>query len=91
MHQKFLNTLISLGFKDIAKRRDDYHFNNFSDFLLELQTLSSSNGKIALVLIFNPDKSMTLLINEVNQSMLIESHLHSKTGAIIATTINNLV
>ena len=64
----------SLGFKDIAERGDEYHFNNFFDFLLELQTLSSSNGKIALVL-FNPDKSMTLLINEVNQSILIESNL----------------
>ena len=81
----------SLGFKDIAERGDEYHFNNFSDFLLELQTLSALNGKIALVLIFNPDKSMTLLINEVNQSMLIESHLHSNTGAIIATTLENQI
>ena len=59
--------------------------------MLELQTLSSSNGKIALVLIFNPDKSMTLLINEVNQSMLTESHLHSNTGAIIAITLENQI
>ena len=34
---------------------------------------------------------MTLIINEVNQSMLIESHLHSNTGAIFATTLENQI
>ena len=86
MPQKFLNAL-ALDLKILLKEGMSTIFNNFSDFVLELQTLSSSNGKIALVLIFNPDKSMTLLINEVNQSMLIESHLHSNTGAIIATSL----
>ncbi|XP_028394444.1 uncharacterized protein LOC114518637 [Dendronephthya gigantea] len=75
-----------LGFKDIAERGDEYHFDNFADFLLQLQLLSSSKVKIALVLIFNPDKAMTLLINELGQSMLVERHSHLDTGAIIATT-----
>ena len=80
-----------LGFKDIAERGDEYHFNNFADFLLELQILLSWRVKIALVLILNPGKSMTLLINELGQSMLIESHLHLDTGAIIATTLEKQI
>ena len=45
-------------------RGDEHQFNDFAHFLLELQILSSARVKLALVLIFHPDKSMTLLINE---------------------------
>ena len=74
-----------LGLIDNAERGEEYQFNNFSDFLLELQMLSTTRIKLAFVLIFHPDKSLSLLINELGQSMLIDSHSHLDTGAIIAT------
>ena len=75
-----------LGLMEIAERGDEYQFNNFSDFLHELQHLSARSVKLAFVLIFNPDKSIVLLINELGDSMLIDSHSHLNTGAIVATT-----
>ena len=75
-----------LGLTDIAERGDEYQFNNFADFLLELQHLLATRVKLAFVLIFHPDKSMVLLINELGESMLIDSHSHLNTGAIVATT-----
>ena len=76
-----------LALMEIAERGDEYQFNNFSVFLQELQHLSARSVKLAFVLIFNPDKSMVLLINELgDDSMLIASHSHLNTGAIVATT-----
>ena len=51
--------------------------------------LSTTRIKLAFVLIFHPDKSMSLLINELGESMLIDSHSHLDTGAIIATASEN--
>ena len=42
-----------LGLSDIAERRDEYQFNNFADFLLELQNLLSTRVKLHLYLLFN--------------------------------------
>ena len=78
-----------LGLIDNAERGEEYQFNNFADFLLELQMLSTTRIKLAFVLIFHPDKSMSLLINELGESMLIDSHSHLDTGAIIATASEN--
>ena len=75
-----------LGLIDIAERGDEYQFNNFAHFLLEIQMLSAARVKLALVLILQPDKLMTL-INEQGECMLIDSHSHSDTGAIIATIL----
>ena len=68
-----------LGLIDNAERGEEYQFNNFADFLLELQMLSTTRIKLAFVLIFHPDKSMSLLINELGESMLIDSHSHLDT------------
>ena len=76
------------GLAKVAERGDEYQFNNFGDFVLELNELSLAKVKLAFVLIFSPDKSMTLL-NELGESMLIDSHSHLKAGAIIATASNN--
>ena len=73
-----------LGLAGVAERGEEYQFNNFVD-LLELQMLSLARVKLAFVLIFSPDKSMTLLLNELGESMLIDSHSHLDTGTIIAT------
>ena len=80
-----------VGLADIAERGDEYQYNNFDDFLKELHSLSSSTEtvKLALVLIFYPDKSMVLLINERQESMLIDSHKHLDIGAIVATAAQN--
>ena len=74
-----------VGLTDIAEKGDEYHYNNFAnvDFLRESQT-----AKLAFVLIFR-DKSMVLLINEDKESMLIDSHKHLGTGAIVATAAQN--
>ena len=75
-----------VGLTDIAEKGDEYHYNNFAnfvDFLRESQT-----AKLAFVLIFG-DKSMVLLINEDKESMLIDSHKHLGTGAIVATAAQN--
>lgn len=41
---------------------------------------------MALVLILPPDKSMVLLINELGQLVLLESHKHMGIGGIVAAT-----
>ena len=76
-------------FKDITKTKgmyDTFH-NNFQDFFKYLSGLSRQ-VKLAFVLIFpvtGTAVSMVLLINEGGESMLIDSHKHLKTGAIVAT------
>jgi hypothetical protein len=77
-----------LGLAGVAERGEEYQFNNFVD-LLELQMLSLARVKLAFVLFFSPDKSMTLFLNELGESMLIDSHSHLDTGAIIATASDN--
>ena len=77
-----------LGLAGVAERGEEYQFDNFVD-LLELQMLSLARVKLAFVLIFSPDKSMTLFLNELGESMLIDSHSHLDTGAIIATASDN--
>ena len=41
---------------------------------------------MALVLILPPDKSMVLLINELGQLVLLESHKHMGIDGIVAAT-----
>ena len=41
---------------------------------------------MALVLILPPDMSMVLLINELGQLVLLESHKHTGIGGIVAAT-----
>jgi hypothetical protein len=41
--------------------------------------LSTTRTKLAFVIIFRPYKSMTLLINELSESMLIDSHSNLDT------------
>ncbi|XP_078345984.1 uncharacterized protein LOC144631432 [Oculina patagonica] len=54
----------------------------------ELQHLVArpNHTKLAAVLILPPDKSMLLLIGVNGESMLMESHTHQGTGAIIASS-----
>ena len=78
-----------LGLLDIAETGDEYQFNNLADFLVELQNLLLTQVKLAFVLIFHPDKSMVLLINDFCECMLLDSHTHLDTGAIVATSSQN--
>ena len=72
--------------KNIAERGDEYQFNTLDALLPKL---SPTGHKLAFVLIFHPDKSMVLLINERGESILIDSHLHLDIGAIVATASHN--
>ncbi len=76
----------NLGLKNIAERGDEYQFDRLDALLSELPPMGH---KLAFVLIFHPDKSMVLLINEHGVSMLIDSHLHLNIGAIVATASQN--
>ncbi len=76
----------NFGLKNIAERGDEYQFDTLDALLPEL---SPTGQKLAFVLIFHPDKSMVLLINEHGESMLIDSHLHLNIGAIMATASQN--
>lgn len=78
-----------MGLGNFTERRDEYQFNYFVEFLLELQHICLSKIKLAMVIILSPDKSMTLLVNKNGATMLVESHLHLNTGAIIATAAEN--
>ena len=77
-----------LNFTDI-EIVDDYPCNDFLTFSANLKVLLKKQVKLALVLIFHPDKSMVLLINKREESMLIDSHKHLGTGAIVATAAQN--
>ena len=76
----------NFGLKDIAERGVEYHFKTFDALLPKL---SPKGYKLAFVLIFYPDKSMVLLIDDSGESMLIDSHLHLNIGAIVATASQN--
>ena len=45
-----------------------------------------NHTKLAAVLILPPDKSMLLLIAAAGESMLLESHTHFGTGAIVTAS-----
>ena len=84
-----------LDFKNVTKTKglyDETH-SNFADFVENLTGLLSKQVKLAFVLVFareaGPGVSMVLLINERGESMLIDSHKHSETGAIVATAPEN--
>ena len=74
-----------LGFSGVVKCGDEYQFNRFSLFADELEHLAArpNHIKLAAVLILPPDKSMLLLIAAAGESMLLESHTHFGTGAIV--------
>ena len=74
-----------LGFSGVVKCGDEYQFNRFSPFADELEHLAArpNHIKLAAVLILPPDKSMLLLIAAAGESMLLESHTHFGTGAIV--------
>ena len=84
-----------LDFKNRAKTQGMYDktHSNFAHFVENLTGLLSKQVKLAFVLIFRPNQglpvSMVLLINELGESMLIDSHEHSKSGAIVATAPEN--
>ena len=84
-----------LDFKNHAKTKEMYDktHSNFAGFVENLTGLLSKQVKLAFVLIFAPREgvpvSMVLLINELGESILIDSHTHLKTGAIVATAPEN--
>ena len=77
-----------LGFSGVARCGDEYQFTSFQQFSTELESIIINSGrtKMALVLILPPDKSMVLLINELGQLVLLESHKHMGIGGIVAAT-----
>ena len=74
-----------MGFSGVARCGDEYQFTSFQQFSAELESIVNiSQAKLALVLILPPDKSMVLLISELGQLVLLESHRHQGVGGIVA-------
>ena len=65
---------------------DEYQFTSFQQFSTELESIIVNCGqtKTALVFILPPDKSMVLVIDELGQFVLLESHKHKGVGGIVA-------
>ena len=83
MPQKLSSTLhwVSVQWPD----EDEYQFTSFQQFAVELTTIvTSQQRKQAAVIILPPDKSMLLLIGEIGQLVLLESHRHMGIGGIVA-------
>ena len=75
-----------LGFSGVARCGDEFQFTSFQQFAVELTTIvNTSRTKLAAVLILPPDKSMVLLIGEMGQLVLLESHQHLGAGGIVAS------
>ena len=66
----------SLGFNGEARCGDEYQFTSFQQFSLELMAIvaTQQQRKLAAVIILPPDKTMVLLIGEMAQTVLLESH-----------------
>ena len=80
----------NLGLKNTLKIKEEYNYlDTFAELLQILRRLLSEETELASVLVFPPNKSMVLLINERGESMLIDSHKHLGTGAIVATAAQN--
>ena len=64
----------------------EYQFTSFRQFSTELESIIVNSGqtKTTLVFILPPDKSMVLLIDELGQLVLLESHKHMGLGGIVA-------
>ena len=77
-----------MGFSGVARGGDEYQFTSFQQFSTELESIIINSGetKMALVLILPPDKSIVLLIDELGQLVLLESHKHMGIGGIVAAT-----
>ena len=74
-----------LGISTVARCGDEYQFTSFQQFAVELATIvTSQQRKQAAVIILPPDKSMLLLIDEIGQLVLLESHRHMGIGGIVA-------
>ena len=71
----------NLGFSGV-----EYQFTSFQQFSTELESIIVNSGqtKTALVFILPPDKSMVLVIDELGQLVLLESHKHKGVGGIVA-------
>lgn len=77
----------SLGFSGVARCGDEYQFPFFQQFAAELESIINTHqAKLALVLILPPDKSMVLLVGELGQLVLLESHWHQGVGGVVAAT-----
>ena len=77
----------NLGFSGVARCGDEYQFTSFQQFAVELESIVNTHqAKLALVLILPPDKSMVILIGELGQLVLLESHRHQGVGGIVAAT-----
>ena len=76
----------NLGFSGVARCGDEYQFTSFQQFSTELESIIVNSGqtKTALVLILPPDKSMVLLIDELGQLVLLESHKLMGVSGIVA-------
>lgn len=75
-----------LGFNGVARCGDEYQFNSFQQFSLQLTAIvtSQQQRKLAAVIILPPNKSMVLLVGESGHLFLLESHQHLGAGGIVA-------
>lgn len=75
----------NLGFSGVARCGDEYQFTSFQQFAAELESIVNTHQtKLASVLILPPNKSMVLLVGELGQLVLLESHQHMRVGGIVA-------
>ncbi|KAL9983834.1 hypothetical protein ACROYT_G006074 [Oculina patagonica] len=82
-----------LGFQSVAKCGDEYQFTSFQQFSTELIAIVASRpqSKLAAVIILPPDKSMVLLIGEIGQTVILESHQQMQAGGIVAAARPNKI
>lgn len=77
----------NLCFSGVARCGDEYQFPSFQQFAAELQSIiNTRQAKLALVLILPPDKSLVLVVGELGQLALLESHQYQGVGGIVAAT-----